>query len=73
MIQTPRRMTVEQAKELQSSEAWSGVLFELDQRTNICYSSMTNCRPDELIKYQAKLQVFQEVRGILQAVIDREQ
>lgn len=68
-----RTLSVMQAKELQSSEAWQGVLAEIDARTNICFQSMTNCRPEELVKLQAKLQVYQEVRGILQAVIDREE
>ena len=67
-----RYMTVEQAKELQSSEAWQGVLSELDKRTEICYGQMTNCKSEDLIMYQSKLKVYQEVRGILQAVIDRE-
>ena len=67
-----RRMTIEQAKELQSSEMWEGVLAELNDRTEICFKQMTNCKPEELVLYQAKLKVYQEVRGILQAVIDRD-
>jgi len=68
-----RQLSVMQAKELQSSEMWQGVLVEIEDRINTCYKQMTNCRPDELIRYQAKLQVYQEVKGILQAVIDREE
>ena len=67
-----RKMTAEQAKELQSSEAWQGVLAELDERTSHCFQTMTICKVDELPQYQQKLKVYQEVRGLLQAVIDRE-
>jgi len=59
-----RQLSVMQAKELQSSEMWQGVLVEIEDRINTCYKQMTNCRPDELIRYQAKLQVYQEVKGI---------
>jgi hypothetical protein len=68
-----RMLTLEQAKELQSSESWQGVLSELDSRTQVCFQQMTNCKAEDLVKYQAKLQVYNEVRGILQAVIDREE
>jgi hypothetical protein len=67
-----RRLTVEQAKELQSSEGWQGVLAELDSRTEVCFTQMATCKADDLVMFQAKLRVFQEVKGILQAVIDRE-
>ena len=68
-----RPMTVEQAKELQSSEVWQGVLAEIESRTHVCFQQMTNCKPEELVRLQAKLQVYQEIRGVLQAVIDREE
>jgi hypothetical protein len=68
-----RALSVMQAKELQSSEVWQAFLVELDERVRICYQQMTNCKSDELIKFQAKLQTYQEVKGILQAVIDREE
>lgn len=68
-----RPLTIMQAKELQSSEAWQGVLAEIEDRTRVCYAQMTSCKSEDLLKYQAKLQVYQEMKGILQAVIEREE
>jgi hypothetical protein len=62
-----------QAKELQSTDTWSGFLSEVDQRVQGIYIQMAGCKPEELIRYQAKLQVYQEVKGMLQAVIDRDE
>jgi hypothetical protein len=66
-------LSVQQAKELQSSEVWSGFCKEVDQRVTNLYAQISTCTPEKLLGLQAKIQVYQEVKGILQAVIDREE
>lgn len=67
------RLSVMQAKELQSTDTWDGFCSEVDDRIKNIYAQMSACKPEDLIRFQAKLQVYQEVKGMLQAVIDREE
>lgn len=67
------KLSVMQAKELQSTDTWSGFLSEVDDRVQGIYAQMSTCKAEDLIKFQAKLQVYQEVKGMLQAVIDRDE
>ena len=67
------RLSVMQAKELQSTDTWSGFCAEVDSRVQGLYSQMSTCKPEMLPALQAKLQTYQEVKGMLQAVIDRDE
>jgi len=67
------RLTADMAKDMKHSTTWGAFNEELDARINIIYQTLHACKPEDLFRLQAKLQVYQEVKDILQAVIDREE
>jgi hypothetical protein len=66
-------VNIEKAKAIKMSSDWEEVRKELDVWIDSSMKRMKDCAPDELVKLQAKIRAYEEVKNLPDAVIDREE
>lgn len=65
-------MNLNQAKELQQSLLWSGVVEEMDKHVAFETAKLYKCTPEELPIIQAKVMCYQTLTRLPADVIERE-
>jgi len=65
-------MNVEQAKELQQSLLWKGIVEELDKKIVYETTKLHTCTAEELPLIQGMIQCYMTMTRLPQDVIDRE-
>lgn len=66
-------MTIEQAKELQQSLMWGGVVEELDKKIFHITEKLKTCTPEELKSLQFEINCYASLKRLPQDIIDREE
>ena len=64
-------MDVERAKEIQTSSMWKDVCKEIDLRVDCETKKLRNCKPEDLLLIQARIDVFEQVTRLPGDVVDR--
>ena len=65
-------MDASQAKELQQSLLWTGVVEELDKKVAFATTKILTCTPEELPVLQATVLCYQALTRLPQDVVERE-
>lgn len=65
-------MSIEQAKELQSSLMWGSVVEELDRKIHYITQKLKNCSPEELKALQLEIGCYESLKQLPLDVIDRD-
>jgi len=66
-------MSLEAAKELHSSQMWEGVISEIENLIQSELSKMKSCNKDDLEKHQLKIQCYEEMILLPEAIVHREE
>lgn len=66
-------MNIEQARELQQSLMWGGVVEELDKKIFHIMQKLKTCTPEELKNLQFEINCYENLKRLPTDVIEREE
>jgi len=65
-------MTAERAQELRNSTLWNEVVLELGDMAKTEMNKLRVCKPEEVIKIQARLEIIEFLKVLPETAIDRD-
>lgn len=65
-------MNLERAQEVKNSVLWTEIEKEISQLIEAEISTLRRCKPEDLVRVQARIETFEFIRNLPQVVIDRE-
>lgn len=66
-------MNLDVFRRFRTSEDWKEVQRELDIRITAAEKDLRRCKPEDLVKLQAKIEVYEEMKNLPGQVLDREE
>jgi hypothetical protein len=68
-----KAMTEDVAKDIKGSGYWEHVCNELDFRIGAAIAKLKMCAPEDLERLQHRIQMLEELKGLPDEVIEREE
>lgn len=72
MMMEHRAMSPERAVELKNSDLWNDFCREVDSLLASEMAKLRRCSPEDVIKIQARIDVYEFIRNLPQTIVDRE-
>ena len=60
-------------KEITTTEVWGVIVKEIDRRIRNSMESLTVCGPQDLIRIQASIKAYNELKTMPESVVSREE
>ena len=65
-------MNTERARELQNSDLWNDFVVEVGRLMDSEMAKLRRCNPEEVTRIQTRIDTYEFIRNLPQAIIDRE-